>query len=147
MKKFVFSLENTLQYRQRLEEQEIELLARSKQKVQAEEVLSHQLQLEKQNHLQADDGQEISIVSMQQQAVYLEGLDFRIQNQLQQLDQAKRAFSSQRVQVIKAATKRKTLEQLKGKHLAEYQTMLSQAEQKVLDEIGITAYNRKAEQY
>ncbi len=145
MNKFAFSLENALRYRQRREEQEIELLARAIQKVQAEEVLSDKLKLEKENHLHSEDGKVTSLVSMQQQAVYLEGLDFRIQNQLEQLEQARSAFSNQRAQVIQAATKRKTLEQLKGKHLAEYEEILSRTEQNILDEVGIAAYNRRAE--
>jgi|LSQX01.2.fsa_nt_gb flagellar export protein FliJ len=48
-----------------------------------------------------------------------------------------------RSRVVDATSKRKVLESLKDKKVEEYHQLLSQAEQKLLDEVGITAYYRK----
>ena len=147
MNKFAFHLENALKYRQRLEEQEEEHLVQAMKKVQLEEGRSTRLKLEKLNYLSSYDCHKISLITMQQQTAYLAGLDSRIEGQRKQLEQARKAFSSQRARVIKASTTRKTLEQLKGKYFAKYQLALAKEEQKVLDEVGIVAYCRKANNY
>ena len=143
MKKFKFALENILKYRQSIEDQEKELLARAMQKVQMEESLAQKLELEKHTHLSSYDVISSNIVKMRQQESYMASLELRIKNQQKQLDKAKSASDNIRVKVVKATTNRKILESLKEQHLTGYRQELDRAEQKILDEVGISAYNRK----
>lgn len=146
MSKFNFALENALKYRQSIEDREKELLARAMQKVQAEEKVAQKLNLEKQTHLESFDLYKVDLTTMQQQEAYLFSLDFRIKNQLEELEKANRTSKTHRTMVVKATSNRKILERLKEKHLEEHQLLLAKAEQKILDEVGIAAYCRKADQ-
>jgi len=143
LKKFKFALENILKYRQSIEDQEKELLARAMQKVQMEESLAQKLELEKHTHLSSYDVISSNIVKMRQQESYMASLELRIKNQQKQLDKAKSASDNIRVRVVKATSNRKILESLKEQHLTGYRQELDRAEQKILDEVGISAYNRK----
>ena len=143
MKTFKFALENILKYRQSIEDQERELLARAMQKVQLEESLSQKLDLEKHMHLSLYDVHKSNISNMRQQESYLTSLDLRIKSQQKKLDKAIRVSDTLRVKVVNATSKRKVLESLKEKHLEEYRQELSRAEQKILDEVGISLYFRK----
>lgn len=143
MQKFKFALENILKYRQSIEDQEKELLARAMQKVQMEESLAQKLDLEKHTHLRSYDVHKSNIVNMRQQESYLTSLDLRIKNQHKQVDEAKSVSDNIRVKVVKATSNRKILESLKDKHLTGYRQELARAEQKILDEVGISSYNRK----
>jgi flagellar FliJ protein len=145
LSKFSFVLENALKYRQSIEDREKELLARAVQKVQAEEKVSRKLNLEKQTHLSSYDLHKVNLTTMQQQEAYLFSLDGRIKNQLEEVERAQKTSNIHRNLVVKAASNRKVLERLKEKHLEEYQVILSKAEQKILDEVGIAAFCRKAE--
>lgn len=143
MKKFQFALENILKYRKSIEDQEKELLARAMQKVQLEESLAQKLDLEKHMHLRSYNVNKSNISDMRQWESYLTSLDLRIKNQQKQLDKAKRVSDTIRVRVVNATSKRKILESLKDKHLEEYRHELSRAEQKILDDVGISSYYRK----
>jgi len=143
VKTFKFALENILKYRQSIEDQERELLARAMQKVQLEESLSQKLDLEKHMHLSLYDVHKSNISNMRQQESYLTSLDLRIKSQQKKLDKAIRVSDTLRVKVVNATSKRKVLESLKEKHLEEYRQELSRAEQKILDEVGISLYFRK----
>jgi len=143
LKKFKFALDNILKYRQSIEDQEKELLARAMQKVQMEESLAQKLELEKHVHLRSYNVVNSNIVNMRQQESYMASLELRIKNQQKQLDKAKSASDNIRVKVVKATSNRKILERLKEQHLIGYRQELDRAEQKILDEVGISAYNRK----
>ncbi len=144
MNKFKFSLENALKFRKSIEDRDRELLARARQKVQQEEELSQKLDLEKHEHFRSYDIYTSNLTTMQQQESYLTGLDWRIKSQHIQLDKAKRASDTRRAQVVTATSNRKILERLKEKHLEEYKQELARSEQKILDEVGISSYCRKA---
>lgn len=143
MKKFRFELQNILKYRQSLEDQERQLLTKAMQELESEETLARQLSDEKQQHLQYFAGRKSNIISLRQQETYLSLLDFRIKTQLEQVDQAKKASDDQRIRVITAASNRRILESLKEKKQADYNQMLSRAQQNFLDEVGVMAYCRK----
>jgi flagellar export protein FliJ len=140
LRKFVFQLESALKYRRNMEEQETLLLVQARQKVATEESRAIQLKLEKSEHLNTYDPQRTSLTAMQQQEAYLSGLDFRIEKQLDKVDQAKKHFGVQRHKVVEASTKRKSLETLKEKSLDEHRSVVSKTEQIMLDDIGIAAY-------
>jgi flagellar FliJ protein len=143
MKKFKFALDNILKYRQSIEDQEKELLARAIQKVQMEESVVRRLDSEKHLHLSSFEDQVSNIATMRQQESYLISLDERIMRQQQKLEQAKKVSDSIRARVVTATSNRKILESLKDKHLMEYRQELARAEQNLLDEVGIAAYIRK----
>lgn len=143
MKRFTFSLENILKYRQSIEAQERELLARALQKEHLEESRVQELAREKYTYLSTYDFHKSNINNMRQQESYLTSLDLRIENQQQQLDQAKRLSNTLRVKVVTATSDRKILENLKERHLEEYRLELSRTQQKILDDVGISSYCRK----
>lgn len=143
MSKFIFQLESALKYRRNIEEQETIHLVRAKQKVQVEEGMANILHLEKREHFNSYDLNKMNLTVMQQQEAYLSLLDLRIKKQLDKLDQANKNFGVQRSRLVEASTKRKSLETLKEKSFDEYRSVLSKAEQNMLDDIGTTAYCHK----
>lgn len=143
MKKFSFTLENVLKYRKSIEDQEKELLARARQKVQQEEKLSQELDEEKSGFLKSYSIDQYHIGDMSHRDFYLTSLDLRIKNQQVQLDKAIKTSNTLRIRVLDATVKRKILESLKDQKFEEYRHLLAQAEQKVLDEVGISAYCRQ----
>jgi len=143
LKRFTFSLENILKYRQSIEAQERELLARALQKEHLEESRAQELAREKYTCLSTYDVHKSNINNMRQQESYLTSLDLRIENQQQQLNQAKSLSNTLRIKVITATSDRKILENLKERHLEEYQLELSRTQQKILDDVGISSYCRK----
>ncbi len=143
MKKFKFALDNILKYRQSIEDQEKEHLARAMQKVQMEESMVRKLDTEKHLHLCSFEKQPSNIETMRQQESYLVCLDDRIKRQQLKLEQAIIASDSIRARVVTATSNRKILDSLKEKHLTNYHQELARAEQNTLDEVGITTYIRK----
>jgi flagellar FliJ protein len=143
MKKFKFALDNILKYRQSVEDQEKELLARAMQKVQMEENLARKLDSEKHLHLRSFETSTLNIEKIRQQESYLISLDERIKKQQKKLEQAIRSSESIRARVVTATSNRKILESLRDKQLTEYRLELARAEQNMLDEVGIASYIRK----
>jgi len=141
MKKFKFALDNILKYRQSIEDQEKELLARAMQKVQMEEAMAKKLDSEKHLHLRSFESNNIDRI--RQQESYLISLDERIKKQQKKLEQAIRTSENIRDRVVTATSNRKILENLREKQLTEYRQELSRAEQNTLDEVGIASYIRK----
>ena len=143
MERFKFALEHVLKYRQNLEDQEKILLAKAMQRVRQEEGAARQLHEEKYRSISSFDIRVADLMYMRQHESYMSLLDLRIQNQQQQLAKAEKVCNTARVRVVDASSKRKALERLKDKQWAEYQREQLKAEQKVLDEVGISAYSRK----
>lgn len=143
MKKFRFALENVLKYRKSIEDQEKELLARAMNRVEQEERLSQELDEEKRGFIKSCNIDQCQIGDMSHRDFYLTSLDKRIKNQQVQLDKAIKVSNNIRIKVVDATAKRKVLESLKDKQLEEYRELLSRAEQKLLDEVGISSYCRK----
>lgn len=143
MERFKFALEHVLKYRQNLEDQEKISLAKAMQRVRQEEGAARQLHEEKYRSISSFDIRVADLMYMRQHESYMSLLDLRIQNQQKQLAKAEKACNTARVRVVDAASKRKVLERLKDKQWAEYQQEQLKAEQKVLDEVGISAYSRK----
>lgn len=143
MKKFQFGLDNILKYRQSIEDQEKEQLARAMQKVQVEEGIARKLDNEKHSHLSSIGQKALKIETMRQHESYLLCLDEQIKKQQKKLEQAIKTSDTIRTRVVTATSERKILEGLKDKHLTEYRQELARAEQNMLDEVGITAYIRK----
>jgi len=141
MKKFKFALDNILKYRQSIEDQEKELLARAMQKVQMEETIAKKLDSEKHLHLRSFETNNIE--KIRQQESYLILLDERIKKQQKKLEQAIVTSTKIRDRVVTATSNRKILENLREKQLTEYRQELARAEQNILDEVGIASYIRK----
>lgn len=133
MKKFKFSLEKLLDYRWQIELEAKRNYAACQQEINEHEQQMAQLVNEKQSLLEI---REETVNRMQIQQWYLLGLERQMmetQNQLlasqQKLQQALNVY-------IDAQKERKVLEKLKEKQLNEYQLLLNQEEQKMLDEMG-----------
>jgi flagellar export protein FliJ len=137
-------LDSVLNYQKSIEEQEKQLYSMAMEKVQVEKLSLHNLYLEKSEHLSLYVSTKSTLNTLQQKEVYLFLLDLRIKKQQEKYEKAKNDSEIQHTQMVLATTKRRTLERLREKYLEEYQLVLSNAEQKILDELGIAVYCRQA---
>lgn len=145
MKHFNFSLASVLRYRQRKEELEQYKLAETLQRADAEKRLVEGLITEKTEAISQGNVSEININMMCQREEYISYLDFCLEKQKKHLEEALEEVKRSRAQLIDAARERKVVEVLKEKKLEEYANNLKKEEQKLLDEVGIASYCRKAD--
>jgi len=143
LRKFIFPLENVLEYRQNIEEHERELLVRVIQRAQVEEKFLNELSLSREQHLNSYKPDKVNLTIMQQQEVHLQLLNSRINSQLKKLVEAKKSVEIHNRKLVDARQKRKMIENIKKKRLEEYHREQAKEEQGVLDEAGIAAYHRK----
>ena len=74
---------------------------------------------------------------------YIERLSKDLAGQHQRVLAAKKKFGQKRLALIEAMKKRKILEKLKAKGLAEYQQMMRKKERDFMNEIAVNQHNRK----
>jgi len=142
----VFKLESALKYRQGIEDQEKIRMVQVSQVVREEEAAADRLNQEKQRHFKNCNGRGMSVTTLMQREIYVDQLNQRISRQAEQVEQARQQLEIQRFRVIEASTRKKSLEYLKDKNLEELRTQASKAEQKVMDDLGVTAYCNRANQ-
>lgn len=144
MGKPVFRLESALRYRQGIEDQEKIKMVLASQVVKKQEEAADMLNREKQHHYEKCQTGGMSLSALMQREVYIDQLNQRIARQMEQVDQARQQLEVQRSRVVEASTRKKTLEHLKEKDMEELQMQVAKAEQRVLDDIGVTAYCHRA---
>lgn len=142
----VFRLESALRFRQGIEDKEQIRMMQASRAVREQEAAADELQREKKHHCENYPRQGLPVTALMQREVYLEQLNLRIARQQENVENARQQMEVQRTRVVEASTRKKTLEQLKEKSLAELHMQLSKNEQKILDEVGITAYCYRADQ-
>ncbi len=145
MRKFVFNLENLLQYRLHLEEKErnkfslmrAELLAELKRKVELETQQRNtrsELLLKKSGIY---DAQEISWFYL-----FLNRLEKEIQRSNDRAARLERSLETQKQIMISASRNKQMIENLKKKRQKEYGVALDREDQKSIDEIVVTRFAR-----
>jgi flagellar export protein FliJ len=137
----VYSLEQVLDYKKRLEDREKENLAQVELvKQQQKERLNALLAV-----LEEQLDKAVSVYSIEQRGQYWNA-------QLERIEQARRSLESAQVEcdhrqacLLKAAVERKKFELHRDAELAEKRHLYLQAEQKMLDECALQAYLRQKE--
>lgn len=134
MKKFKFSLEKVLKIRE-FEEKEAQIeLAKA---ISVVTDLNNQLKYIASERIKSNESRSNSydlsfLVSVEN---YIEGLDFKKEQLLEQLVQAELVVEEKRKIMIEAMQKRKALDKLKENQYKVYKKELLQEEEKILDEI------------
>lgn len=141
MKKFNFQLENVLEYRQNIEDQQKEILGKAMQRVQEINCRLGELALEKDRQGKTQDRTQ-TIILWQREA-HLQYIDSKIYDQEEILAEATRMVAKHRQKLIEASQQRKMIANIKEKRLQEYQRESAKEELNFLNEAGLVLYRRK----
>ncbi len=137
MRRFVFSLQKVLDYRQRLEEQAIRHFAEAQRRLQAEQLLLAQLIQTRQDCLMRSERRHrLPIPMLEVEQTYLSALEERIEQQVQRVAEAEEALEARRQELVEAQRERKALERLREKHYEQWRQELLRSEQKALDDLA-----------
>jgi flagellar FliJ protein len=137
MRRFVFSLQKVLEYRQRLEEQAIRAFAEAQAQLMHEQAVLHKLLIEREECLRCSHRrQHLSVELLAVEQTYLSALEERIEQQRQRVAEAEKVLEEKRQALIEAQRERKTLERLREKQYEEWRQEWLRTEQKALDELA-----------
>lgn len=147
MKPFVFELETLLDIRHRREEQANLVLSHARKKLaDAQLILTDLLTQQRDAWIEFREKQtagEVLVADFQIWSKYLEFLKKAIAKQEEVVAKCKEEVAVALKQVEQAMKDRKSVEKLKEKRLEQYKFELQQEEQKILDEIAITRFQRQ----
>jgi len=137
MRRFVFSLQKVLEYRQRLEEQAIRAFAEAQAQLMHEQAVLHKLLIGREECLRrSHHRQHLSVELLAVEQTYLSALEERIEQQRQRVAEAEKVLEEKRQALIGAQRERKTLERLREKQYEEWRQEWLRTEQKALDELA-----------
>ncbi len=146
MKKFQFKFETVL----RVKEKKEEALKRELMKLQALKMEQEQLLeriSEEKNATAREKGREnehgTSIQQLQYFEQYLTVLRRRIDDTNARIKEFELQANDKRLEVVEASREKKTFERLKDRHFTVFKKIVIDNEQKQLDEMAISKYNRK----
>lgn len=134
-------MENVFKYRENVEEQKKEELAKAINLEYQEEEELDKLYAKRHKALQ---GNIKNINLMRQQQAYLEAIDNSIQNQQLRVQKAKEVVNEKRANLNEAAVDRKIMQDFKEKCIQKYRQEFLKEEQKLFDELGVIGFNSKA---
>lgn len=146
MKKFKFKLETVLNVKERKEEQlKHELMQIQALKIREEQLLSEVKEKRAYISMEKSDenkkGTDIqNLVNFEQ---YLGVLLKKIDDTQNSIKVLEKKADIKRVEVVEASRQKKVFEKLKEKQFGEFQKVVIQNEQKVLDEMAVSKFNRK----
>jgi len=149
MKKFRFKLETLLSVTRRKKEDAERLFAEATRKLEEERVRLTEL-LEEMQRVQAEykeqtqEGKRISVGRLMTYTSYVNWKREQIEQQQQIIMQAQAERQKRLKELLQLMSKLKSIEQLKEKRLQQYKDELLFEENKMLDEIGLQLYMRKA---
>lgn len=146
MKKFIFKLETVLNVKERREEQlKHELMKLQALKIQEEQLLGEvkekRAYISRQKSDENKQGTDIQNLIYFEQ--YLGVLLKKIDDTKKSIKVLEEKADIKRVEVVEASREKKVFEKLKEKQFGEFQRIVIQNEQKVLDEMAVTRFNRK----
>ena len=146
MKKFIFKLETVLNVKERREEQlKHELMKLQALKIREEQLLGEvkekRAYISRQKSDENKKGTDIqNLIHFEQ---YLGVLLKKIDDTQKSIKVLEEKADTKRVEVVEASREKKVFEKLKEKQFGEFQRIVIQNEQKVLDEMAVTRFNRK----
>jgi flagellar protein FliJ len=146
MKKFKFKLETVLNVKERKEE----LLRHELMKLQAlklqeeqllEEVKQQRIKISQEKAVENKKGTDIQSLRYFEQ--YLSVLLKKIDDTKKSIKALEKKADKKREEVVEASREKKVFEKLKEKQFDEFKRLVVQNEQKALDEMAVSKFNRK----
>ena len=149
MKKFRFKLETLLGVTRRKKEDAERLFAEATRKLEEErarltELLEEMQRVQAEYKEQTQEGKRISVGRLMTYTSYVNWKREQIEQQQQTILYAQTERQKRLKELLQLMSKLKSIEQLKEKRLQQYNAELLFEENKVLDEIGLQLYMRKA---
>ena len=149
MKKFRFKLETLLGVTRRKKEDAERLFAEATRKLEEErarlvELLQDMQRVQAEYAEQTKEGKRISVGRLMTYTSYVNWKRQQIEAQQQAIIQAQAERQKRLKELLELMSKLKSIEQLKEKRLQQYKDELLFEESKMLDEIGLQLYMRKA---
>lgn len=146
MKKFQFKLETVLKVKEKKEEQlKRELMKLQAMKIEQEQILK--LIEQEKNGAMKDKAREkgagTDIMSIVLFEKYLNSLRLQISITEKNIKELENLSDEKRTEVVEASREKKIFEKLKEKHRDIFNKIVENNEQKQLDEIAVSKYNRK----
>lgn len=144
MKKFHFKFETVLKVKEKIEEN----LKKELFKLHSLQFEQHQIleKIKKEKTKISKDKSNETVTDIQS-LIYLEQYLNLLRKQIdsvnKKIQELEIQIKDKRDEVVQASKEKKTFERLKTHHLNEYNKLIISNEQKVLDEIAISKYNRK----
>ena len=149
MKKFRFKLETLLGVTRRKKEDAERLFAEATRKLEEErarlvDLLQEMQRVQAEYTEQTKEGKRISVGRLMTYTSYVNWKREQIEQQQQIIMQAQAERQKRLKELLQLMSKLKSIEQLKEKRLQQYKDELLFEENKMLDEIGLQLYMRKA---
>ena len=149
MKKFRFKLETLLGVTRRKKEDAERLFAEATRKLEEEraklaEYLAEMQRVQAEYAEQTSEGKRISVGRLMSYTSYVNWKRQQIEQQQQVILNAQNERQMRLKELLKLMSKLKSIEQLKEKRLQQYKEEVLAEESKMLDEIGLQLYMRKA---
>ncbi len=147
-KRYKFSLENVLHYRQILENKKEKEFSEALRELKAEKDRLEKIKAdivrafadlrECEKHVYTSD-------QFRAYQAYIRGLQNQQQNQIKRIEKAQFKVNQKRAELIEASKEKKVLEHLDSVRQEQYYRELEEQERKFLDEVAITrfSYNKK----
>lgn len=145
-RRFQFRLQTVLDYKERMEEEEQQKLARKKEKLASEENrllwLKHLHESRRQEAGEKRMKGRLNVDELTMYHEYEKKLEKEVALQNIRVQQAQAAVETQRRKLLEATQEKKTYEKLKEKHFQGYLAEAAREESKILDELGTTKFAR-----
>lgn len=146
MKKFQFKFETVLKVKEKKEEQlKRELMKLQAMKIEQEQILklidNEKNKAMKDKAMEKGAGTDIMYIVLFEQ--YLNSLRAQITRTENNIKELGRLSDDKRMEVVEASREKKIFDKLKDKHRIVFNKIVENNEQKQLDEIAVSKYNRK----
>ncbi|MGC8782900.1 MAG: flagellar export protein FliJ [Armatimonadota bacterium] len=137
MRRFEFSLQKVLDYRQRREEQAVRAFTQAQAQLLHEQAVLHKLVVEREECLRRSHRQQrLTVELLDVEQTYLSALEERIEAQRERVAEAEKVLEEKRQALTQAQRERKALERLREKHYEQWRQEILRIEQKALDELA-----------
>ncbi len=137
MRRFEFSLQKVLDYRQRREEQAISAFAEAQAKLMHEQAVLRKLLIDREECLRRSPRhQHLEVEMLGVEQTYLSALEGRIEAQRERVAEAEKVLEEKRQALMQAQRERKALERLREKHHEQWRQEMLRIEQKALDDLA-----------
>ena len=138
MNSYNFQLENILEWRSKIEKEVVEKFALVQRELEDQKEILNKLILE---HTEAKKNKRCrTIFEMQQQFIYIEDLEEKMDSKVIHIDKIKIKLEKARQELLEAQKDRKVMENLKERDFERHMHEVKHKEQNELDEIGTLRY-------
>lgn len=145
MGKFKFKLESVLNLKRQVEDNKKNELGKAVQELERQKMILKEIELEREEYIMDMNKQSTSGVSvgkLKEYGLYISLLNKRMDNQKNNIKNAKKTVDMYREQLIIAMQERKMMEKFREKKYEEHLMEQQRQEQKIIDEIASFNYER-----